>query len=359
MLPGGIDILGFYHCDMASGRGRKLFHLIFDSLLKFEYYKKMKFTSNRRLLFVVERGGKSINMKSIDINDLKSSPQQCDITIKKDLFKNEFYTLNSNLKMKTFFTTPNIKSHNLLKENFYRALSVDDMFDENKYICLINNCLLENSKQFNESKSQIPLNDITKQKTESPSDSSIKTKDTSFHHTYNATLMENLARNNNTANNNKKDQLKPITDNKCLDSIYDLTGKCNLIVIFHETMSIEYLKCLLIYDLMRSLYARIRLLIEDLDASRDIIGDAQLEDPDKDVSTIEELYQTPNRIHVRLNDNGNEFMFCDYVFPDETCQDISERVHQVLGIEINDTENDIRFIEDIPSKFCFCFCLII
>jgi hypothetical protein len=44
-------------------------------------------------------------------------------------------------------------------------------------------------------------------------------------------------------------------------------------------MSTEYLKKLLIYDLMRSLYARVRLLVEDLDARKDIIGDVQLEDP--------------------------------------------------------------------------------
>jgi hypothetical protein len=36
---------------------------------------------------------------------------------------------------------------------------------------------------------------------------------------------------------------------------------------------------MLIYDLMRSLYARVRLLVEDLDARKDIIGDVQLEDP--------------------------------------------------------------------------------
>ena len=30
---------------------------------------------------------------------------------------------------------------------------------------------------------------------------------------------------------------------------------------------------------MRSLYARVRLLVEDLDARKDIIGDVQLEDP--------------------------------------------------------------------------------
>ena len=65
-----------------------------------------------------------------------------------------------------------------------------------------------------------------------------------------------------------------------LDSIYELNGVCNLAVLFHKSMTIEALKRLLMYDLMRSFYARIRLLVEDLDARKDIIGDDQLEDPD-------------------------------------------------------------------------------
>jgi hypothetical protein len=40
------------------------------------------------------------------------------------------------------------------------------------------------------------------------------------------------------------------------------------------------------YDLMRSLYARVRLLVEDLDARKDIIGDAQLEDPNCNLSLV-------------------------------------------------------------------------
>ena len=64
-----------------------------------------------------------------------------------------------------------------------------------------------------------------------------------------------------------------------MDSIYELTGVCNLVSLFHRSHSVKYIKKLLVYDLMRSLYARIRLLVEDLDARKDIIGDAQLDDP--------------------------------------------------------------------------------
>jgi len=55
---------------------------------------------------------------------------------------------------------------------------------------------------------------------------------------------------------------------------------CSLVVIFHKSTSIGTLKQLLVYDLMRSFYARINLLVEDLDARKDIIGDEQLDDPD-------------------------------------------------------------------------------
>lgn len=53
---------------------------------------------------------------------------------------------------------------------------------------------------------------------------------------------------------------------------------CNLAVLFHKGMTFKTIRKLLIYDLMRSLYARVRLLVDDLDARNDIIGDAQTDD---------------------------------------------------------------------------------
>lgn len=64
-----------------------------------------------------------------------------------------------------------------------------------------------------------------------------------------------------------------------LDSIYELTGVCYLVVQIHQSFRLSQIKKLLVYDLMRSLYARVRLLVEDLDARKEIIGDVQLEDP--------------------------------------------------------------------------------
>ena len=74
-------------------------------------------------------------------------------------------------------------------------------------------------------------------------------------------------------------QIKKHAD-KSLESIYKLNGVCSLVVLFHKSTSIGSLKRMLIYDLMRSFYARVRLLVEDLDARKDIIGDEQLDDPD-------------------------------------------------------------------------------
>jgi hypothetical protein len=76
---------------------------------------------------------------------------------------------------------------------------------------------------------------------------------------------------------------------------------------------------------------------------------------------MEESYQTPNRIHIKLysnekskdeksNQNGS-FLICDYVFPDETSFDISERIRELFDYEISDTENQIVFVENLPRNF--------
>ena len=62
------------------------------------------------------------------------------------------------------------------------------------------------------------------------------------------------------------------------DSLYDLNGVCNLSLLANKELSIGKIKKMLVYDLMRSLYARVRLLIEDLDAPKEIIGDVPLDD---------------------------------------------------------------------------------
>lgn len=84
---------------------------------------------------------------------------------------------------------------------------------------------------------------------------------------------------------NQKSSSSKITHQN-LDSIYELTGICYLIVQFHKSFQVQQIKRLLVYDLMRSLYARVRLLVEDLDARKEIIGDVQLEDPNCIISFI-------------------------------------------------------------------------
>lgn len=68
----------------------------------------------------------SINMKCLDVKAAiagadsgKTSLQSCEIKIQKNLLTNEFFRLDSNFNFNTKFKTPNIKSHNLLKEDFY------------------------------------------------------------------------------------------------------------------------------------------------------------------------------------------------------------------------------------------------
>jgi hypothetical protein len=71
-----------------------------------------------------------------------------------------------------------------------------------------------------------------------------------------------------------------------------------------------------------------------------------------DVSAIEESYQTPNRIHIYLsprNDSSSlSFLISDYVFPDETDLDISDRIKELFSCELVDSSKQIIFVEDLP-----------
>lgn len=101
---------------------------------------------------------------------------------------------------------------------------------------------------------------------------------------------------------------------------------------------------------MRSFNARIRLLVEDLDASKDIIGDVQLEEPNSnDPSSVEESYQTPNRIQICL-DEQCDLVITDYMFPDETDADISERIKDLFECNIVDPSKQIVYLEELPRN---------
>lgn len=154
------------------------------------------------------------------------------------------------------------------------------MFDNQKFVCLINDTLIEESRSFSECVKN--LNDTE----------------------YFACLMENLVNSGNQLllnistifndfylKSKKEDDSDLKTSstklkNQNLDSIYELTGVCYLIVQIHKSFRVQHIKRLLIYDLLRSLYARVRLLVEDLDARKEIIGDAQLEDPNCKISVL-------------------------------------------------------------------------
>ena len=75
--------------------------------------------------------------------DTKATLQNCQIDIEAKLFDNEFYRLNSNLNLNSTFKSPNVKSYNLLKKDLYKALNCDELFDSQKFICLIDNNLIE------------------------------------------------------------------------------------------------------------------------------------------------------------------------------------------------------------------------
>lgn len=321
MLIGGCDILGIYTVDQTPASSRLILTKIFKSLNELDYYREMKF-NQERLLFLVDTKNKSINMKCLDlnVNDNKNY-QSCEIKVEKNLIKSDFKKLTSNYELNSKFKIPNVKSHNLLKKDFLKALPVEEFFNDNKFLFLLNDQLLDDNKQF------VELNQFNN-------------ASKLF-----AVILENL--------NVEAELSKKNINQENSESIYELNGVCSLIVAFHKSFKLKYVKKLLVYDLMRSFNSRVRLLVEDLDARKDIIGDAQLEDPNSnDVSSIEECYQTPNRIHIYLDENVglNGQVISDYVFPDETDIDISERVKELLNVDLTDTRNQIVYAEDLPPE---------
>jgi hypothetical protein len=75
-----------------------------------------------------------------------------------------------------------------------------------------------------------------------------------------------------------------------------------------------------------------------------------------DVSTVEESYQTPNRIHIHL---GEDFVISDYVFPDENEHDIKDRISELFNYELVDPSKQIYYAEELPRNFVFSFFLFV
>ena len=125
---------------------------------------------------------------------------------------------------------------------------------------------------------------------------------------------------------------------------------------------------------MRSLFSRLRLLTDDLDARKEIIGDEQSEDPNCNylkgcferanqisilfsvlfvfILAVEESYQTPKRIFINISEIDNKkLLISDYIFPDETPTDICDRIRELFSFEIKDSDTQIISIENFPRKF--------
>ena len=67
-------------------------------------------------------------MKSLNVSAAASSFQQCELKVIANLLKSNFVRVNSNLMLNSTFKTPNIKSHELLKDDFYVSDNLDFIF---------------------------------------------------------------------------------------------------------------------------------------------------------------------------------------------------------------------------------------
>ncbi|XP_033732011.1 protein odr-4 homolog [Pecten maximus] len=100
-------------------------------------------------------------------------------------------------------------------------------------------------------------------------------------------------------------------------------------------------------DVVRSLMARCELLYEDV---IDVV---------EEESVLKELYNTPVRVFGKLP--GTQLDFCDYMFPDEKMEEVTDRIQELLDISITEekldltsermaTEEDMATTEEIDSK---------
>ena len=60
------------------------------------------------------------------------------------------------------------------------------------------------------------------------------------------------------------------------------------------------------------------------------------------------VYETPLRVFAALPQNTS-VQFCDYLFPDETLVDSSNRFRDLIGIELNESSIDAT-AEHVPSE---------
>ncbi|OWF41028.1 protein odr-4 homolog [Mizuhopecten yessoensis] len=80
-------------------------------------------------------------------------------------------------------------------------------------------------------------------------------------------------------------------------------------------------------DVVRSLMARCELLYEDV---IDVV---------EEESVLKELYNTPVRVFGKLP--GTHLDFCDYMFPDEKMEEVTDRIEELLDISITEDKLDL------------------
>lgn len=68
-----------------------------------------------------------------------------------------------------------------------------------------------------------------------------------------------------------------------------------------------------------------------------------------DCADVKILYETPLRLFAPFPSHET-IQFCDYLFPDESVSDSSERFREILALDITDEAIDAE-TEHMPSKF--------
>ena len=118
------------------------------------------------------------------------------------------------------------------------------MFEKNRFLCLINNCLFSDEKKFSD---LLPVLKKNKSLNESDLDNSVCANEASNQlldesgNTFTASLLENLS---NSSTSPIKATGKGTSEDLAqnLDSIYHVTGVCSSIIYFHKSTNIKSIK---------------------------------------------------------------------------------------------------------------------
>ncbi|CAH1787225.1 unnamed protein product [Owenia fusiformis] len=312
MLPGGLDILGVFALgtsDMLKSAQAKLRQTVFAvhrAVCKSQQVLTTDSQSTDRVILHICSTTRKSTCRTIDVADNKSTLKPAEW--KLQAFLDRWHVLHTKVGLNLNIPVQKNSTQNINKQ----LQSGIKPFCTGIWSCMgtIGNQILDTSSALDTSSPPKK----TKQKS-----SQVSTERSSF----NVGLLLK----------HRKSADKPgITRTEC-GAMMSLRGTMTCRGYVHNKATVGEALQAVKTDVLRSLAARCELLAEE-------VGQTE-EDQDPKV-----LYETPRRVFSKELDHS--LSYCDYVFPDETSQDILERFSELL--DTNMTEEQLDLMEELlPS----------